>query len=349
MDIIINKKLLTNNPILTQYNNKLINLGYYRDHKSLRDRTINQLNNYFINVDNNEFSYNELLMLYNMGAIIEKYVFYIYADSEILEQEVNENLPNRLNEDNTIKKYSEWIYSPQYSFDESKVIFPAGVGQYIIDLPLIKYIGGTIIRTAEVIDIVSSYTWNPDFNLEDENPIKTIKDLQFLYEDYKKYRSEIRTIANNIGWDNLSDIDKDIVAENFINIGWTIQRLGFGTEIYNIKSRLFDLNSQKARELRFNKLRQAVANLMPRNNAHEVAEVLINKNLYTSYVLSGIEGSMKIDITGLADPIGIYDYILGSDGTEYENIGIAKMSFNSNNGLNASQFADYLINILDNG
>lgn len=341
MDIKIHKADLNNNPLLVDLNNKLTMLGYFKE--------TDMRFNYFKNVDNNLFSYQEMLDFHLIGVDFQKYVFYVYADSTVLDSQVHENLPNRINSEEEIKTYADWVYSVQTSLDETKILFPAGTNQYIVDLTLIQYLPGTIIRLTEVNQIVNSESWNSEQNVAVTNPIQEISNTSFLFNDYKAMRAEMKTVTNTIGWDNLTDIDKDIVADNFINIQWTISRLGFGTALYNIKSKLFDLKSQQAREIRFNKLRQAVANLMPRINAHEVAEVLISKNLYTSYVLSGIEGTVKTDITGLNDPVGIYDYILSTIGTEYENIGISSMSFTSNNGLTATEFANYLINILDNG
>lgn len=164
------------------------------------------------------------------------------------------------------------------------------------------------------------------------------------YTDYKQARQAIVDYVSETGFNNLSQLDKEIVCrwfatepENIASIYNYIERTRWG--------KFYHENSVASRDLRFDYVCPLVCNAIDKQQQNQICSIM--RSFYDSYVKFGQEGTVE------GDDEGIFDYILGRSGTSYaqSGSGLANRIDSPSGDLNMTwpQLADNLMKVLKSG
>lgn len=187
------------------------------------------------------------------------------------------------------------------------------------------------------------------------------------FTDYKQAREHMKgLITAEGGWESLTYTEKEI-ATRWFNctptqmMDFFMQEQGLSTsEAVDRKIRYsgdFNLQSVIARRNRYNAVYVYVRNVISRDNLEAIAMDLSNFQFQSSYIDFGREGTMKVNYEGIADVVGLFDYLIGTQGWSdfLASKGITPIfSFKDrlsepSYGLTAQSIADRCMDILDNG
>ena len=160
-------------------------------------------------------------------------------------------------------------------------------------------------------------------------------------KDYKYIRSQMSTVVNASGWNNMNTTEKVVACQ------WFVVDQEKRSQIYTIEQQVqlgmkFHTESIKARQQRFLFASMEVYNRLDKTDADKIIMDIESDSLSTKYINFGHEG------INCGDPESLFDYVLATSGTSYENTGIAKQDINPS-GMTKTQFIDKLIDIVASG
>lgn len=201
--------------------------------------------------------------------------------------------------------------------------------------------------------VIFSDTLQVDY--EDITSIANIYNLGFnTGRDYKFVRTELMTAVwtkmqmNPANWVLLDNEEKLAAVKMFV-VPAELRNTIMTLERQIIYSKQWGLNSIKCREERFNDAIFEVYNRVSLENANIIGFQLknsvstTNKDLKTSYIEQGVEGTL------VGDPEGIFDYLNNTIGTSFENAGFRSFDWLPIGYNNMTELSLTLLNILQNG
>lgn len=160
-------------------------------------------------------------------------------------------------------------------------------------------------------------------------------------KDYRALRAQAAEYVTTTGYDNLTEDQQEVALHNFIAPDYNIftemtleDRLKYGAE--------FHINASAARQHREYILMTFFYNVLPLNQCFEIVNGDVQQLLYL-YTEAGLEG------TTVGDPEGIFDWILATSGTSFEETGLPTRSGLTPYGFTLEQIVNIAYEIMISG
>lgn len=179
------------------------------------------------------------------------------------------------------------------------------------------------------------------------------------YNDYKQAREALKAMVAAKPFNTCNFLEKQKICEWFLvspseMIGFYTTEMGLSVDqalelkIHNSVD--FNKKSVESRFNRFNKAFHIARNIVDRNDLEVIKEDLLLYNFKATYVELGIEGTMKVNYEGVADGLGFFDYLQGTQNW----IDAGRSTFESRLqtpfiGPTKTELIAQLMDILDNG
>jgi len=160
--------------------------------------------------------------------------------------------------------------------------------------------------------------------------------------DYKVVRRVMSNIVATSGFINLTSIEKRIASR------WFVLPAHFRIQVHTIEEqitngRVFHRRSIRARTTRLQQSKMEIWNRLTHDQLQEIIGDVHADNIESQYIDFGVEGTIKGDYEG------VFDFVVGTSGTQYENRGLVNYPYTPSGMANMRELSDRIIDILDNG
>lgn len=170
-----------------------------------------------------------------------------------------------------------------------------------------------VLRNYHLVD--PTYDFQAGEQLEVTSPQLLKMFLDYGRLDYKNFRASLAARVAQEGFANLSLVDKQLAARNFV-VSKADRDSIFSLEEQVEHGAVFHADSILCREERYRRAASEVYNRLTGAESSLIVGTIITKGLDTLYKQYGIEGTPSGDVEGL------YDFIAGTAGTTYSSGGL---------------------------
>lgn len=169
------------------------------------------------------------------------------------------------------------------------------------------------------------------------------------FTDYNQARKELKAkVVEAGGFSALS------YSEQFVAAKWFAVNDDEIDTIFSLTEKLknavfFGTESMNSRKNRYGAVYIFVRNVLSRDELNNIADDMDSYGFVSSYVSRGREGTVSVNYQGDSDPEGLYDYILGTVGTSFENINMISRINAPKYGLTPQDVVNKVYDIFENG
>ena len=161
-------------------------------------------------------------------------------------------------------------------------------------------------------------------------------------KDYKYVRKELQRIGATYGFDNFRILEQKTLSR------WFAVSKEDRNKVLTLEEQIdagfiFNLNSIKARSIRFGKAVSEIYNRLTWEEANEIINDVENYQLKDTYINYGREGLINGDTEGL------FDYIMSSENTTWETIGLSKKGYDTEGLDSMQELSEKIMIILNDG